>query len=127
MNPYEDSIVKSLREEVSSLQSELSAAVDSYQSNVSALARKEEEVKRLREVLDEDRGEFYLSLRADRDAWKQKCEQLESALNLASEAFGSLKQKAEALAEALEKIIVARGFRPQGIAKDALAAFRESK
>jgi len=106
MNPYEDSIVKSLREEVSSLQSELSAAVDSYQSNVSALARKEEEVKRLREVLGEDRGEFYLSLRADRDAWKKK---------------------AEALAEALEKIIVARGFRPQGIAKDALAAFREIK
>ena len=82
MNPYEDSIVKSLREEVSSLQSELSAAVDSYQSNVSALARKEEEVKRLREVLNEDRGEFYLSLRADRDAWKQKAEALAEALEL---------------------------------------------
>ena len=118
MNPYEDSIVKSLREEgcalraqISSLQSELSAAVDSYQSNISALARKEEEVKRL--MTDEHMCIAVL----ERDTWKQKAEALAEFMDqikIISNAYGNGNQD-----YGINQI--------DRFAKAALAAFRESK
>ena len=116
MNPYEDSIVKSLREEgcalraqISSLQSELSAAVDSYQSNVSALARKEEEVKRLMT------GEHMCIAVLERDSWKQKAEALAEVMERIREIDTDDENYGGMIDERVEW------------AKAALAAFRESK